>query len=106
MALQFFLKRGDRSPSIRFTLSPTVDLTGATARFLMRDRATGAAVVTASASVVIPATAGIVQYDWQSADVAASGVYDAEFEITYSTGKIETFPNYGYIAVIISGDIA
>lgn len=103
----FYLKKGDTSPSIRYTLSPTVDLTGATVRFSMRNRATGAIKINrATAGIVAPATGGVVQYNWTSGDVDTAGEYQAEFEITHASGTPETFPNYGFIAVKISEDIA
>lgn len=109
MTLQFLMKRGDTAPSLRATLrnpdGTAVDLTGATVRFLMRDRISGASRVTASASLVTPAS-GIVQYDWQAADTSTAGTCDAEFEVTFASGKIETFPNSGFFQVVLQGDIA
>jgi len=108
MANSFTLKRGDTSPSIIFSLAPTsVVLTGATARFSMRSRFTGAIKVNRAVAVVVTATGTpTVRYDWQSADSDTSGSYEAEFEITYAGGAVETFPNSGFIPVEISGDIA
>lgn len=59
-----------------------------------------------AASVVSPATSGIVQYAWSGSDTATAGMYSAEFEITFGDGKIETFPNSDYIRVEILDDIA
>ena len=61
--------------------------------------------VDASASIVTPA-AGTVQYDWDAADTDTIGSYQAEFEVTYVDGTIETFPNDGYVRVEIIRDIA
>jgi predicted dehydrogenase len=108
MADTFYIKRNDTAPAFRATLqdadAASVDVTGATVRFHMRNEA-GVAVVDAAA-VIITAASGIVEYRWAAADTATSGVYKAEFEVTYSTGYIETFPNSGYHKVKIIDDIA
>lgn len=108
MTLQFLMKRGDTAPSLRATLrnpdGTAVDLTGATVRFLMRDRTSG--TVRVGSAAIVTAASGIVQYDWQSADTATAGTYDAEFEATFPGGKIETFPNNGFFQVVLQGDIA
>jgi hypothetical protein len=101
----FYIKRNDTSPSIRYALSPTsVDLTGATVRFHMRARG-GATVVYSAASVVTATGTPTVEYDWDAADTDTAGVYEAEFEVTYPVGAIETFPSVGYIRVSIEEDI-
>ena len=46
-----------------------------------------------------------VKYEWQPGDTDTEGFYDAEFEVTYSDGTVETFPNRGFITVIISPDL-
>jgi hypothetical protein len=102
----FTIKRNDTSPALRYTLSPTVDLTGASVVFHMQDR-TGAAVLTGyAASIVSPATAGIVQYDPLAAHTATAGHYIGEFQVTYADSTIETFPNSGGISIHIPEDIA
>jgi hypothetical protein len=46
-----------------------------------------------------------VEYSWQAGDTATAGLFEAEFRVTYAGGRIETFPNDGFIAVRISEDI-
>jgi phage baseplate assembly protein gpV len=104
----FFVKQNDTQPRMLATLKDgdgtVIDLTSATARFHMRTPS-GTVVVDAAATVV-NAAAGIVRYDWQAADTASVGTYQAEFEITYPDNTVETFPNAGYIRVQITDDIA
>lgn len=108
MQATHYLKRGDTSPSILYALLPaTVDLTGATVRFNMRNKDTGAIKVNRAAAVVVTATGTpTVRYDWQAADTDIAAYYSAEFEVTYAGGSVETFPNADFIAVSIVGDIA
>lgn len=103
----FYLKRGDSSPSLVYALTPaSVVLTGATVRFNMR-LAGGATKVSRAAAVVVTATGTpTVRYDWNAADVDTAGFYEAEFEVTYAGGAVETFPNSDFIRVQIAGDIA
>lgn len=103
----FSLKKGDTSPSIIYNLTPTSTvLTGATVRFNMR-AANGTVKINRAAAVIVTATGTpTVQYNWQAADTDTAGFYDAEFEVTYSGGAIETFPNADFIRVSITGDIA
>lgn len=104
----FYIKQNDTQPALRAQLKDGDDypivLTGASVRFHMRTL-TGTVVVDEAATIITPAN-GIVQYNWQAADTATVGSYQAEFEVTYNDGSIETFPNSGYIRIQITDDIA
>ena len=106
--MSFYIKQNDTVPSLRAALKngsgDAVDLTGATCQFHMRPIGSTTITVDASAQIVTEAT-GIVQYNWIAADTDTVGSYQAEFEVTYSDGTIETFPNNGYIRVEITDDI-
>ena len=108
MQQTFYLKRGDTSPSLVYALLPvSVDLTGATVRFSMKSRDSGSVKINrATAVVVTPTGTPTVRYDWQPADVDTVAFYDAEFEVTYQGGAVETFPNVGFIRVAVGQDIA
>ena len=101
----FLIKRGDTSPAIRYALEPaTVVLTGATVRFQMRAR-NGAVLMDVAALVVTDTGTPTVEYSWQAGDTATAGLYEAEFRVTYADGKIETFPNDGFIPVRVTEDV-
>jgi len=105
MSDTFYIKRGDTSPSIKYALEPTTtDLTGASVLFKMK---TDADVVKINrAGVVVTATGTpTVQYNWITGDTADSGYFYAEFQVTYSSGAIETFPNSDFITIQINKDI-
>ena len=100
------MKTGDRLPSIRRKLasaetSQPLDLTGATARFIMMD-VDGNVKVNASAIVESPETDGTIRYDWAAGDTSEDGTFEAEFQITFSTGEVYTMPNDGHIIVEIT----
>ena len=59
-----------------------------------------------AAAVNVTPASGEVRYDWSVGDTAEAGSYQAEFEVTYSDGSMETFPNDGHISVKITDDIS
>jgi hypothetical protein len=104
----FYIKTGDTSPAIRYAVEPSsVVLTGASVRFQMRQRRSrgGATLIDASAVVVIATGTPTFEYQWEAADTANAGTFEAEFQVTYSNGRIETFPNDGFISIKVSEDI-
>ena len=105
----FYIKQGDTSPYLQVTLKDgdgaVVNLTGATAVFSMR-RGGSTTVSEQSATVVSPATAGVVRYTWGASDTATPGMYEGEFEVTFSGGEIQTYPNAGYIEINVLEQIA
>ena len=110
------LKRGDLGPifdsTIRDRDGNALSLVGATARFLMRDSTDRSNVVAAAATIVNPAAVapdpdlGRITYAWTAPDTQAPGKFDAEVEVTFAGGIVETFPNVGYHQVVIQDDIA
>ena len=107
--MTFYIKQNDTSPSMLATLQDAndtaVDLTSASVRFHLRPISSSAVKIDAPVTIVT-ADEGIVRYDWDAADTDTIGSYQAEFEVTYADGSIETFPNDGYIRVEIISDIA
>lgn len=105
----FTIKKGDTGPRLLYALSPAseVVLTGATVRFSMRSRQAGTIRIDRAAAVIVTDTGTpTVAYDWRAGDTAVAELCDAEFEVTYAGGVIETFPNSGFIAVVVTDDIA
>ena len=103
--MPFYLKQNDTAPSIRATLKDgsgsVIDLTGASVRFHMKDLA-GTVKIDTDATVISPATSGIVQYNWTTSDTDTAGTYYAEFEVTYANNTVESFPNDGNIGILIT----
>ena len=105
---EFTIKQNDTSPSLLYAIQPTsIDLTGATVVFNMRNQVTNVVQVSRKAAIVVTATGTpTVQYDWDEADTQTSGQFEAEFEVTHSNGRVETFPQRGFIGITITDDIA
>jgi hypothetical protein len=101
----FYIKTGDTAPSVEATLKKNgvaIDLTDAASiRFKMRT----ALPLDEPAVIVAPATSGQVRYDWGATETDVKGVYDAEFEITWTGGGVQTVPSRGFIRVYIADDL-
>ena len=101
---RFDIKRGDTSPSIRFSLLPNdFSLFGSQVHFQMRP-IRGETSIDRPAEI-ISALPPVVQYDWQEGDTDIKGLFQAEFRIEYSDGTIETFPNRSFITVSVNEDV-
>lgn len=107
--MAFKIKQNDTSPIILATLKDgndaVIDLTGTSVRFHMKKYRATTTKVDAAATIV-GEDLGTVKYVWQSSDTDTVGSYQAEFEVTFSDGTVETFPNTDYIQVDIIDDIA
>ncbi len=105
MTDQFTIKENDTSPAIQYqlTLGTGQTLAGATATFKMASINGGALKIDSAA--VVDSAQDILSYQWVAGDTDSAGVYRAEFEVTYSDGKIETFPNGGYIQINVTPDL-
>lgn len=93
----FFIGQGDTAPVLQVTLKDSegtgVDVTGATVKFSMVNRATGQQKVNEGTVTLVTEASGIVEYPWVAADTSRHGDFLGAFEVTYSDGTIETFPN-------------
>lgn len=109
MSDTFYIKQNDTSPSIAGTCQDAngdpINLTGGSVRFHMRAKSDGTTKVDAAATIV-GATDGTIKYAWAAGDTDTNGRYEAEFEVTYADTTVETFPNAGYITVVVKDDIA
>jgi hypothetical protein len=105
--MTFTIKQSDTSPSIQATLQDSnatpINLSGATVRLHMKLLGSST-VLEREVSVVTPFS-GIIRYDWQDGDTSVAGTYNAEFEVTYADLSVETFPNTGNIAIVITPEL-
>jgi hypothetical protein len=100
----FVIKQFNTLPSLEATLldpsGQPVDLTGAIVSFSMRSLDSEQRVITGSALIIEP-LAGRVVYQWDAANTIQAGAYIGEFDVTFSNGGKETFPNSDYIKINI-----
>jgi hypothetical protein len=101
----FYIKQGDTSPSLTTTLkdssSNVVNVVGASIRLRLFTQDKSTQIVDGTMVKVDPEN-GIVRYVWNSGDTDEAGWFWAEFEVTFSDGSVETFPNWGYEAIKIT----
>ena len=105
-------KQNDTRPFIDRTLQQTVNgsttiiaLTTASAVKLIA-RFTGSTTAKINASCAIASAAGgVVRYTLLAADTDTTGNLDAEYEITWNDGGVETVPNDGYFSIEIVDDL-
>jgi len=98
----FNIKRNDTKPPLDVILSQggvVVDLSDCSVTFHM-------STIIDSPAIITDATAGAVTYNWIAADTVTGGQFPAEFEVVFSDGAIETFPNNGYLTIFVYDDLA
>lgn len=106
----FTIGENDLLPSISAQLvdeaGDPVSLASATVKFHMRQ---GIAVAKVdAAAVIVDAPTAMVRYDWIAADTDTPGEYEAEFEVTFTTGtKPLTFPNTTEkLSILVTAELA
>lgn len=101
----FTLKANDRLPSIQATLSADLSPAGTACKFIMKTAAGSTVTVNAAAVIVSTGVTSVVRYDWLATDTAAPGSYLAEWEVTFSGGKKQTFPTLTFHTIDILADL-
>ena len=105
------IKQNDTAPDLegicRDGNGSPVDLTGATVVFHMRLAPAGTVKVTSGVmGAVGNAVRGRQRYTWTASDTDTAGLYEGEVQVTFTNGKVRTFPPDGYFTVSIVDDIA
>ncbi len=106
----FYIKTDNTGPDLEIQFldedGDPVNITGNTAlTFSMREKRSGTVKVDAVAATPVEVTTGTVKYVWSAANTDTAGEYEAEFSCTLSSGQIISFPNNGYILILISESI-
>jgi hypothetical protein len=105
-----FIKQNDTASAIKRVLTDAfgspVNLTGATLTFSMRVKPAGTTKISTATATVSGAGLGEVQYSFTAANTDTADEFEGEFTATYAGGGIQTFPNDGYIPIIITDDVA
>lgn len=105
------LKKGDRKPEAEVQLlqadgtggTEPVDLSGGNVKFYAAEPDTGNLLIDGEDATIIDAANGKVRYQWTSGDTDKAGIWKGEFIATFSDGDL-TFPNDGFIPVVINED--
>jgi hypothetical protein len=111
MTQSLILKQGDQKPEVEVQLlqqsanggTEPVDLSGASVKFYVVDPDTNELLINGENVTIVDAQNGEIRYQWTSGDVDEYGFWKGEFVATFSDGDL-TFPNTGFIDVIINPD--
>lgn len=84
--------------------TPVVLVSGDTVKFLMRevDSLTSKIEATATKEVLSPAS---VSYTFVAGDLNTPGTYRGEWEVTFVSGKVQTFPSDSYHQINVLKDL-
>lgn len=108
MASHFSIKKNDTGPPITAKLldaaGAAVNLTGATVKFIMSRQGDSATKVNAAATIVDAAT-GTVRYVWTAADTDTHGTFVGEWEVVFSDGSKQSFPNSRHLEIRVTRDL-
>lgn len=104
----FHIKKDDTRPTIDIVVTQesdgsVLDLTGATATFSMKNKATGVVKINAQAATFPDASLGQVRYTLVAGDVDTEAIFLGEFTITLVGGGVFTIPHFGHIEIHIGG---
>jgi hypothetical protein len=107
MGYDVTIKRGDTRNCIKAILKDAsgdpVNIEGCSVKFHMAPLRQPAIV--SRAAHIEDAEAGEVWVVWVPGETDSTGIYQAEFEVMYQDGRRETFPNKGYISLLIQNDL-
>jgi hypothetical protein len=100
----FYISQGATAPAITATLidqyGNVANLTGASVRFVMTNAFYGNTVN--AAATIVNAGAGQVSYSWGTTDTTNPGLFSCQWQVIFSSGAQETYPQGYYNQVSIS----
>lgn len=98
----FVIKSGDTLPRIGYIPPAGIDFSGAAVVFNAWDSSGNPVLDARPAEITTHEGELAFVYDWVAGDtVSLSKQSKCEFKVTFSNGKIETFPNDSYVALCI-----
>ena len=96
----FNIKQNDTSPTLSVVIADSsgtaINITGASVLFTLKTNAS---------ATITNASGGAVSYTFSTSDTDTAGLFQGEFQVTFSGGAIETFPNAEYISINILDDL-
>lgn len=106
----FYIGQGDTASPLFDTLrkadgSPA-NLTGASVVFRLVPLRGGAPIVNNLPAVIDDAVAGEIHRDWIAGETVNAGDFLGQWIVTFTGGKVQTFPNVGFLLITISPDAA
>jgi len=93
------------------TLPTAADWTGASVRWIIKNRASfavysGTGTITGYGDgAIASSTTATVSYATVAGDLAEFGKYDHEWEVTFASGSVITFPSGSYNTIVIKAEL-
>jgi hypothetical protein len=110
MAGAFTIKKGNRAIPITGTLrngdGTVVNLTSCTVKFVMTPIDVLTPPKVNASATIVSAPAGTVSYTFAAADVDTVGMFDVEWQVTFPSTYVGTFPGDDYDRVVIEAALA
>lgn len=111
--MAFVIKQDDTRPIYELPLvenfgtsNDPINLSTATSvQFFMRLQGDTGPPKVDGAAVVEDDVNGVVSYTWVAGDTDTVGTYEAEFQITWGDGGLQTVPNDSYFEIEVKGDL-
>ena len=108
-APDFYLMQNDTSPSVAFQLidgtGTPISLVGASVKFFMYAPGAASAKVNAAATIT-DSGLGKVSYTPTASNTDTPGDYLAQFQVTFASSAVETFPNGDHLKIRVMTDLA
>lgn len=82
-----------------------VDLTLVGSIGLLMRHSTAPGVLVSGLASVVTVSSAYIAYKWATNDTATTGIYNAEYQLTYTDAGVETVPNDSYFSVEIVDDL-
>jgi hypothetical protein len=105
----FIIQKGTTRPILNSTLTysdgSTVNLTGATVKFVMRPVTATAPTTSAGATITSATSPATVQYTFTAVDTQSAGQFQAQWAVTFGDGSTMNFPTDGYLEVSVTEDL-
>ena len=105
----FYIGQNDTASPIKRDLKDAfgspVNLTGANVKFSMRVKPAGTVKVNGATATIVTAGTGRVHYTFTASNTDTAEQFVGEFEVTFSGGEVQTYPNRGYIPIFVQDDI-
>lgn len=100
----FTLKKGDGASRLQATLENSggtaITIENATVILRLAPIAGGTLSVAGTATIdqvgagtAVGGSMGQVHYNWGATDTATAGLYNGEWQVTFASGTVQTFPN-------------
>lgn len=114
MAFDFTVRKDDTASPITATLTDedgnAIDIQGASVRFKMfTERGVTKVDALATNSQVgngSDGSKGKVTYGWAAGDTDTAGTYLAEWKVTFSNSKVQSFPNEDFLTIAVTSEPA